>query len=208
MGGISGYGSSYDAAMRKGQVYQTESGNTYWFKDSNDLEINDFFNLIAAQLSNQDFTNPVDNTQFMAQMAQFTALQMQQKALYATNQSFATSLIGKTVICADLNEKGELVTTEGVVERVQFSGDGYSLVVDGKTFTQENLMEVVTGEKVTPTVNLSEETMDKISGIINSMDFSSLADILDKIQSGDEESGDKEDESEADVGDVPELPVV
>src|SRR3954454_3676972 len=47
-----------------------------------------FLKLLAAQLQNQDPTNPVDNQQFMGQMAQFSALEQ------TTNM--ATALQGLT----------------------------------------------------------------------------------------------------------------
>lgn len=38
------------------------------------LGANDFIKLLTAQLSNQDPTAPVDNTQMIAQLAQFSSL--------------------------------------------------------------------------------------------------------------------------------------
>ena len=35
----------------------------------------DFMNLMIAQLQNQDFNNPQSDTEFIAQMAQFSALE-------------------------------------------------------------------------------------------------------------------------------------
>lgn len=39
-----------------------------------DLGAGDFVKLLTAQLNNQDPTNPVDNTQMVAQLAQFSSL--------------------------------------------------------------------------------------------------------------------------------------
>lgn len=143
MGGISGYNSQYAATDGK-KIYTTESGHKYWLstEDNSSVDISDFFSLIAAQLSNQDFMNPTDNAEFLAQLAQFTAMQMQQDILYSTNAAFASSLIGKTVIAAKIDSKGNVVSTTGVVERIAFSSGGYEFYVDGKSFTLENLMEI------------------------------------------------------------------
>ncbi len=143
MGGISGYNSQYAATDGK-KVYTTEGGHKYWLstEDNSSVDISDFFSLIAAQLSNQDFMNPTDNAEFLAQLAQFTAMQMQQDILYSTNAAFASSLIGKTVIAAKIDSNGNVVSTTGVVERIAFSSGGYEFYVDGKSFTLENLMEI------------------------------------------------------------------
>ncbi|MFA9381736.1 MAG: flagellar hook assembly protein FlgD [Acetanaerobacterium sp.] len=143
MDGISGYNSQYSSASDK-RMYTTESGHEYWLatEDNSSLDIQDFFSLIASQLSNQDFMNPTDNTEFMAQLAQFTALQMQESILYSSNASFASSLVGKTVVAAKVDSEGNVVSTTGVVERIAFSSGGYEYYVDGEKFSLENLMEI------------------------------------------------------------------
>ncbi len=139
---IPGYSSQYSNSTGK-QVYTTETGTEYWYSDGKTgMDIQDFFSLIAAQLANQDPMNPSDQTEFMSQLASFSALQMQESILYATNASFVSSLVGKTVVCAKLDSSGNVVSTTGVVERVIYSSGNYEFVVDGKTFTLENLMEV------------------------------------------------------------------
>ena len=62
----------------------------------------DFLNLLVAQLSNQDMYNTVDNTEYMAQMAQFSVLQGVtdlQKSVENLNEialsSYSVNMIGK-----------------------------------------------------------------------------------------------------------------
>ncbi len=161
MGGISGYNSQYSSSGAK-KVYTTESGHQYWLstEDNSSLDISSFFKLIAAQLSNQDFMNPTDNTEFLAQLAQFTAMQMQQDILYSTNAAFASSLIGKTVVAAKLDSSGKVISTTGVVERIAFSSGGYEFYVDGKAFTLENLMEIKVASSSTKPEDESSQPVD------------------------------------------------
>ena len=72
----------------------------------------DFLKLLITQLSNQDPTSPMDNTQFIAQMAQFSSLEqmtnMNQEFGKLNNMlvsSQAVGTIGKTV---DVDVGGEI----------------------------------------------------------------------------------------------------
>jgi flagellar basal-body rod modification protein FlgD len=53
------------------QVPGTESTN----QSSSDISKNEFLKLLVAQLQNQDPMNPVDNQQFLAQLATFSSLE-------------------------------------------------------------------------------------------------------------------------------------
>ncbi len=68
------------------------------------LNIQDFLRILTTQLNHQDPLKPMDNQEFMAQLAQFTTLQQTQVtnerldamlAIQAANQS--VGLIGRTV---------------------------------------------------------------------------------------------------------------
>ena len=85
---------------------------------SSQLGKDDFLKLLITQLSNQDPTNPMEDTQFIAQMAQFSSLEQMtnlstsfEKMATLLNSSEAASTIGKTV-----ELKVGDVTTSGVVE--------------------------------------------------------------------------------------------
>ncbi len=82
----------------------------------------DFLKLLIVQMQNQDPTDPMDNTQFMAQMAQFSSLEQmtnmnanfeKMNEMLTSNQ--AVNTIGKTVEL-DLGD----TTTMGVVEAVTY----------------------------------------------------------------------------------------
>lgn len=71
---------------------------------NNTMGIEDFMKILLTQLTYQDPLKPMDNKEFMAQMAQFTTLEQTQQlndkiATLITNQAALQSigLIGKTV---------------------------------------------------------------------------------------------------------------
>ncbi|MBN2645750.1 MAG: hypothetical protein JXR59_09790 [Desulfuromonadaceae bacterium] len=80
--------------------YTTSTGST--------LNQGDFLTLLVAQLENQDPLEPQSNTEFIAQMAQFSSLEQQidtnekLDSLLSTNQSIETlssfSLLGQNVV--------------------------------------------------------------------------------------------------------------
>ena len=98
---------------------------------ANALGQEDFMKILLTQLTYQDPMKPMDNQQFMAQMAQFTSLEQTQQLnnkieTLITNQAALQSvgLIGKTV---DVNTPTGAVT--GTVSALSLSGDAPLLTV-------------------------------------------------------------------------------
>ncbi|WP_322401998.1 flagellar hook capping FlgD N-terminal domain-containing protein [Massilia luteola] len=81
---------------------------------SSNIGIEDFLKILSAQLNNQDPLKPVDNTEFVAQIAQFASLE-QSRELNSKIDSLLSSqastqsigLLGKTI---DANFGGQLLT--------------------------------------------------------------------------------------------------
>lgn len=97
----------------------------------------DFLKLLVAQLSAQDPLNPVSNTDFAAQMAQFSTLQSTQAMqtdLSAVQAGLALleagSFLGKTVNVQDSN--GQAVS--GTVTAVQYQGGAPTITVNGQSY--------------------------------------------------------------------------
>lgn len=64
----------------------------------NSMGRDQFLQLLLVQLQNQDPTSPMENTDMMAQMAQFSALESMQAMAGATTASQAYSMIGKGIV--------------------------------------------------------------------------------------------------------------
>jgi len=94
---------------------------------------NDFLMLLSAQLRHQDPLNPSNDSEFAAQLAQFTSLEQMQNMnasleTMASMQSY--SLIGKFVIAEQWID-GELVEIPGEVDSI-FTRDGVTFAQIGE----------------------------------------------------------------------------
>lgn len=126
---------------------ETYSKYAQYFEKSskNDvLSIETFFTLLMAEMSNQDPLEPTSNTEFIAQLANFTALQNSSNTLYYNTVAYASSLAGKTVTVATSKpgDKGLDIQT-GVVTGVDISdGANIEIIVNGKRYLLSNVMNV------------------------------------------------------------------
>lgn len=109
-------------------------------KTGGDLAMDDFLSLIVAQMTNQNMMQPMDDTQFIAQMAQISQLQATQDMLEYSLTSYATSFIGKEVLAIKVDETGKEIMEKGVVSEVQFFNGSPELIVNGQTFGVGNIM--------------------------------------------------------------------
>ena len=109
------------------------------------LNQNDFLKLLVAQLSAQDPMNPVSNTDFAAQMAQFSTLQATQTmqtnlAGLESSQAVlqANSLLGRTVQV----QSASGVSASGVVSAVTIQAGTPSIVVNGQPYNLSSVLSV------------------------------------------------------------------
>ena len=110
---------------------------------SNELGKDDFLKLLITQLQNQDPTDPMENQDFIAQMAQFSSLEQMtnMSTSFAKMASFissqeATGTLGKTV---ELNV-GD-TTTIGIVEGAT-RGDNPQILVNGMYYTLDKIAAI------------------------------------------------------------------
>lgn len=114
---------------------------------SNDMiNTETFFSLLMAEMTNQDPLEPMSNTEFVSQMAQFTALQTQKDNLYYSNASYASSLVGKTVTVAE-SKDSEIVVETGVVTGLELTDEKFNITVNGKQYLLSNIMKINSAEE-------------------------------------------------------------
>jgi flagellar basal-body rod modification protein FlgD len=99
------------------------------------LEKDDFLKLLITQLTNQDPTQPMNDREFIAQMAQFSALEQMvnmsegmARVANLVGRGQAYSLLGKAVTVAD-----GTATVTGTVEEVS-GGDYPQILINGKYY--------------------------------------------------------------------------
>ena len=109
------------------------------------LNQKDFLKLLVAQMSAQDPMNPVSNTDFAAQMAQFSTLQTTQSmqtnlAGLESSQAVlqANSLLGRTVQV----QSAPGVTDSGVVSAVGIQAGTPSITVNGQSYGLSAVLSV------------------------------------------------------------------
>lgn len=108
------------------------------FTDKHDLvTMDNFYSLLIAEMQNQDPLEPTSNTEFISQMASFTALQAQQDTFETQQMSYANSLIGKTVTVS----KGDGEVETGVVSYVK-GGETPMINVNGTNYKLSAVSQV------------------------------------------------------------------
>lgn len=132
-----------------------QTGNSELGKDA-------FLQLLITQLQHQDPTNPMDDREFISQMAQFSSLEQMQnmtkamESLLASQQQTQlmnyTSFVGKEVkwheLTDKLDDKGKPVINEGTgtIKSVKFvDGNAVFELADGKELTPGNISAILGG---------------------------------------------------------------
>ena len=109
-------------------------------KPSGNMGKDDFLKLLVGQLKHQDPMNPMEDKDFMGQMAQFSQLEQTTNMATALQNDRAFSLIGRTVSYSD-PKTGELFA--GKVEKVVIDGGKPTLTIDGKAGVEPDAVREV-----------------------------------------------------------------
>lgn len=130
---------SNTAAVTNGKIEnQSISSTKVDTKGSSTLGKDAFLQLLVAQMQYQDPLEPTSDTEWISQLAQFSALEEMQNMSAAITNSQAFSMVGKTVSVS--TESG---TKEGVVEYVTMSGNKTYVSVDGNKYGVDDIVAVL-----------------------------------------------------------------
>jgi flagellar basal-body rod modification protein FlgD len=131
------------AAVGSTQPIQTTPPASSTQSAVGDLDANAFLKMLITQLQNQDPTQPMDSTAFVAQLASFSEVEQTTTSnakldslLNASGLSLANAVIGRTVTSAD-------GSTSGIVAAVKLTADGpVATLTDGSTVSLGSGVEV------------------------------------------------------------------
>lgn len=125
---------------------QNDYNNSFYTSDrkpKNQLGKNEFLKILVAQLRNQDPLNPLEDKDFIAQMAQFSMLEQIQNMNSELSSMKGIGFIGKIIYAERISdETGEVLPIIGRVSSVLFSGGKFSLIVDGQEVTIDEVLQV------------------------------------------------------------------
>lgn len=128
---------------------------------SSQLGKDDFLKLLVAQLQNQDPTNPTDSSQWMAQLAQYSALEQTTNVAESVAQ-----LVTQTSLTQGVDMLGHEITFTradgstgtGVADSLTVANGQPTLDVGGESVTLGAVTAVAPPPAPTPTTSTSTQT--------------------------------------------------
>ena len=178
---------SVDASILDGKVTNgttAASAAATAAKDGSTLDKQAFLQLLVAQMKYQDPLEPTDNTEYVAQLAQFSSLEAMNNMSESMDLQRATALVGKTVTVVSTNETTG-VTTEvtGTVDYVTHSGSKTFLTIDGNQYNVDDVKQVwddtyIEADTVASTWRATYNLLPKA----DSLDASNVGEFKDSIQ--------------------------
>lgn len=113
------------------QVQAAENTRKAVSSSNNELGKDDFLKLLITQMQYQDPLNPMDNTEMVAQLAQFSALEQMQNVATSTAYNQAVNMIGKSITATVYNEVTKQYDyVDGVAQSVNIKNGEVYLKVD------------------------------------------------------------------------------
>lgn len=136
----------------KADSLQSAQGSVNSSSPTQSLTMTDFYQLLATQLQYQDADNPMDTGEMMSQLVQTQMSQTIDQMTSAISDlttvnmfSYASSMMGKEVTVAEVDDKGNYTgkETKGTVEGVSL-GSVPTITIDGKEYSLMQIMSVGT----------------------------------------------------------------
>jgi len=123
--------------------------------NGNTLGKDDFLKILVTQLRNQDPMQPMQDRDFIAQMAQFSSVEQLmnmsgEMTKLRQNLGIASSMIGKEVAWYDYAENGELVSFSGTVDSILIRDGVQYAQVGQKDIPFDNIVGVKQGGPEAP----------------------------------------------------------
>lgn len=125
-------------------------------QDKSSLGKDDFLKILIAQLKNQDPSQPLQDKEFIAQMAQFSSVEQlsnisNDMKLLRQSLGFASGLIGKDITWEGLNDQGNTVAKTGPVESIVVKSGAQYAVVKGEQVAMDRIMKIADHQETSAT---------------------------------------------------------
>jgi flagellar basal-body rod modification protein FlgD len=120
-------------------------------KKDNTLGKDDFLKILITQLQHQDPSKPLEDKEFIAQMAQFTSVEQlsnMNTELKALRQmmGFSPAFIGKEISWSVIDTVGNKTIKTGVVDALAFKGGIQYASVEGEEVSLDQIVKVTNPE--------------------------------------------------------------
>lgn len=110
---------------------------------SNDLDKEAFLQLLVAQMQYQDPLNPGDSTEYMSQLAQYSALEATMNISDAVEKGNSLNLVGEYVIMNTTDSSGKTTQISGLVQYATVKDGEVLLSINDTYYPAEDLDSVV-----------------------------------------------------------------
>lgn len=143
MENIAGYSSGAGRSAKSNNDY-TYNRNPEYKTGTSTLGMQDYFKLLSAQLQYQDMSNPMSNSEMMAQLTQMAMVEAMNTSTQTSVTTYASQMLNKEVTVAELDETTGKMTGKvvGVVEGVDLSSTSPTVYVNGKGYALTQLMSL------------------------------------------------------------------
>jgi len=120
-----------------------ESSQDTTRKPGAELGKEDFLMLLVTQIQYQDPLEPANNTEFVAQLAQFSALEQMSNLNTTANNNTAYSLVGKEVLVREVSSTGDYNEVQGKVDYVTLKNGEAYVTINGQDYAYDDIIKVI-----------------------------------------------------------------
>lgn len=107
------------------------------------LDKDDFLLLLVTQMQYQDPLEPTSNTEYVAQLAQFSELEQMQNLNSTTVNTSAFNLVGQEVYIQQTSSTGDVTEVQGTVDYVTIQNGKSYVSVDGTLYSYDDIVQVL-----------------------------------------------------------------
>ncbi|NBI27365.1 flagellar hook capping FlgD N-terminal domain-containing protein [Chengkuizengella marina] len=169
--------------------YSSVNQNITTSEEQNNLGKDEFLTLLVEQLKYQDPLEPLNDQEFIAQMAQFSSLEQlmnMSEEIQMLRQSIGISsdMIGKEVTYSYFDTLSlEIITKTGIVESISIKDGAQFAVVEGEEIPLDYITKISESTVSNESIN-NEGTNSEEDNIEVNLNFDTIEDIVAEVDNG------------------------